>query len=260
MTLSPYAIQVQSAKEAVTEAIRGLIHSGEIGMGERISIEALASTFGVSRTPVRDALFQLSVEGLVTIQPRVGVLVREIGEQEVLDIYRIKGVLEPLMVEWAAERGSPEERQALYDSVDRLDDAAAAGDVARYVGLLEDRRATILAMVGSSALQDGLSILNGRVRLLRFRNLSQPGQLGRSARQHRLVAKAIRDGDAAGASKAQQAHMKDAMARIRSLLAKEKDDGTGRVARRADGRGSSRRADGRAPSRKPGEKAAKTPS
>src|ERR1700733_9219430 len=180
MAIRARMIRVQSAKEAATEVIRGLIHSGEIGAGERISIEALASTLGVSRTPVREALWQLSVEGLVTIQPRVGVLVREIEDQEVLDIYRIKGVLEPLMAEWAAERGTPGQRQQIYDSVDELDAAAEADDVTRYVALLEERRGRLLAIANSSALQDSLGILEGRVRLLRFRNLSRPGQLDRS--------------------------------------------------------------------------------
>jgi DNA-binding GntR family transcriptional regulator len=219
MAIRARMIRVQSAKEAATEVIRGLIHSGEIGAGERISIEALASTLGVSRTPVREALWQLSVEGLVTIQPRVGVLVREIEDQEVLDIYRIKGVLEPLMAEWAAERGTPGQRQQIYDSVDELDAAAEADDVTRYVALLEERRASLLAIANSSALQDSLGILEGRVRLLRFRNLSRPGQLDRSARQHRSIAKAIRDGDPAAAGKAQQVHMQDAMSRVRALLA-----------------------------------------
>ncbi|MGH8967192.1 MAG: GntR family transcriptional regulator, partial [Actinomycetes bacterium] len=65
--------RVQSAKDVVADAIRALIHEGSMASGERVSIDELAERFGVSRTPVRDALQQLSVEGLVTITPRVGV-------------------------------------------------------------------------------------------------------------------------------------------------------------------------------------------
>jgi DNA-binding GntR family transcriptional regulator len=214
-------LQFQSAKEAVTEEIRALIHRGDIGPGERISIEDLATAFGVSRTPVRDALFQLSAEGLVTIEPRVGVFVRHIGVQEALDVYRIKSVLEPLMVEQAAERGTIDQRRTWYKSVDELDLAAKDQDVQRYVSRLEARRAAVLEMTQSLPLQTALSILDGRVRLLRFRNLSQPGQLARSASQHRAIAKAVRDGDPSAAAAAMRFHMEDALSRIRSLLASE---------------------------------------
>lgn len=211
-------LRVLSAKEAVTEEVRALIHSGELALGGRISIDELASRFGISRTPVRDALFQLSGEGLVSIEPRVGVFVRTITDQEIIDVYHIKGLLEPLMASWAAERGTVIERHQCYDSLSLLDEAVAHSDVARYVTLVEDRRKALLAMAGSSALHDTLTIIDGRVRLLRFRNLQQPGRLAQSAAQHRVIAEAIRDGDSDGAYETMRFHMHDAMVRVRRLL------------------------------------------
>lgn len=211
-------LRLQSAKDAVTEEIRRQIHEREIEPGDKISIDELATSFGVSRTPVRDALFQLSSEGLVEIQPRIGVFVREITEEEILDVYRIKELLEPQMAAWAAERGGATRRQRFYESVDLLDLAAADHDVARYVAHLEDRREALLEMAGSSPLRDCLSLIDGRVRLLRFRNLSRPEHLDHSAAQHRVVARAIADRDAEAARAAMAAHMRDAQSRIRSVL------------------------------------------
>lgn len=212
------SLRVLSAKEAVTEEVRALIHQGELRFGDKVSIEALALRFGTSRTPVRDALFQLSSEGLVSIEPRVGVYIRAITDQEVVDVYQIKGLLEPLMASWAAERGSLPQREQFHSSLASLDQAAADGDVALYVTCVEDRRRALVEMAGSSALDDTLHVIDGRVRLLRFRNLRQPGRLAQSAAQHRAVADAVRDGDPERAYETMRFHMHDALVRVRRLL------------------------------------------
>lgn len=209
---------IPSVKDVITERIRRLIHINELVAGEHLSIETLASRFGVSRTPVRDALFQLSVEGLVTVKPRVGVFIREIGVAESLDVYHIRSVLEPVLASWAATRGSWEDRLAFYDSLDLLDDAAERDDVEEYVRLLELRRATLLDMADSPPLLMALEVIDGRTRLLRFRNLNQPGQLTRSAVQHRAVGTAVRDGDGATAYTAMREHVVDAERRARKIF------------------------------------------
>ncbi|WP_028927928.1 GntR family transcriptional regulator, partial [Pseudonocardia acaciae] len=161
---------------------------------------------------------QLSVEGLVKITPRVGVFVREISVQEITDVYQIKTALEPLMASWAAERGSEEQRAAFHESLTDLEQAAQDNDVPSYVRLLEQRREALLAMAASDGLRDALGVLGGRVRLLRFRNLSQPGRLSESAAQHRAVADAIAAGDPEAAYLTMQIHMRDASARVRLLV------------------------------------------
>lgn len=230
-------LRLRSAKDAVVEEIRALIHHGDLRLGERVSIEELATQFGVSRTPVRDALWQLSAEGLVTIEPRVGVFVREISDREVTDVYRIKGVLEPVMAAWSAKRGTPSQRREFLTSVDNLDAAASSGDVATYVRLLEGRREALLDMAGSQPLRDTLAVLDGRVRLLRFRNLSQPGRLLESSAQHRKVAQCVARGDSVEAEKAMRLHMNDAEDRVRRMLARDTgshiDDASGRAVGRA---------------------------
>ncbi|MDF5753176.1 GntR family transcriptional regulator [Spongiactinospora sp. TRM90649] len=218
-------LRVLSAKDVVIEEIRALIHNGTVASGERISTDELAERFGVSRTPVRDALQQLSVEGLVTITPRVGVFVREISPQEITDVYQIKTALEPMMAAWAAQRGTPEQRAAFHGTFDELERLARANDVQGYVRALEERREALLAMAGSDGLRDSFAVLDGRVRLLRFRNLSQPGRLTVSASQHRPIAEAIEAGDAEAAYTAMQKHMLDATARVRLLVVTAQPNG-----------------------------------
>ncbi len=218
-------LRVLSAKDVVIEEIRALIHNGTVTSGERISTDELAERFGVSRTPVRDALQQLSVEGLVTITPRVGVFVREISPQEITDVYQIKTALEPMMAAWAAVRGTPEQRAAFRGTFDELERLARSNDVQEYVRALEERREALLAMARSDGLRDSFAVLDGRVRLLRFRNLSQPGRLTESAAQHRSIAEAIEAGDPDAAYIAMRNHMLDATARVRLLVVTAQPNG-----------------------------------
>ncbi|MFF4412900.1 GntR family transcriptional regulator [Streptosporangium sp. NPDC001559] len=218
-------LRVLSAKDVVIEEIRALIHNGTMTSGDRISTDELAERFGVSRTPVRDALQQLSVEGLVTITPRVGVFVREISPQEITDVYQIKTALEPMMAAWAAVRGTPEQRVAFRGTFDELERLAHSNDVQEYVRALEERREALLTMARSDGLRDSFAVLDGRVRLLRFRNLSQPGRLTESAAQHRPIAEAIEAGDPEAAYIAMRDHMLDATARVRLLVVSEQPNG-----------------------------------
>lgn len=203
-----------SAKEWAEEQIRGLIHTGELVADERVAIGVLAERLGISRTPVRDALWHLEREGLVTINPRVGVYVRRLTRVEAEDIFRLKVEIEPLMARWAAERGAASERSAYRDMVEDLRAAAAAGEPGRYIAGVETCRRRLAVLAGSSAAGDALGAIDGRVRLIRYRNLSRPGVPVISVREHVRIADAIARGDGDGAHRAMRKHMLAASARI----------------------------------------------
>ncbi|OLF06926.1 hypothetical protein BLA60_29115 [Actinophytocola xinjiangensis] len=209
--------ELLSAKEFAVKHIRAIIHSGDLDEDGKLSIGALSEQLGVSRTPIRDALWQLAGEGLVTVSPRVGAFVRRVTPAEAKDIYRIKVAIEPLMAGWAAERATPARRTAYREKVQELVEIAHTDDVEKYIGCLEERRAILLDMAESAPLAETLSVIDGRVRLLRFRNLSQPGQLSISAGQHVTVADAVADGDGEAATEAMRLHVLDALRRVMRL-------------------------------------------
>lgn len=210
-----------SASDFATERIRELINTDEMPQGTKINVEELARDFGVSRTPVRDALARLEAEGLVSIVPRVGVYVRRVPLSEVVEVYAIKEAVEPIMAEWATERGTKSERQAFYDSTKKLADLAGDGDTAAYVDFVVERRLTLMEMARSTVLTDVFRSIDGRVRLLRFRNLHQSARKKASVREHTAIARAIRDGDAALARDLMQQHVRSARESLARLLAKE---------------------------------------
>jgi DNA-binding GntR family transcriptional regulator len=218
--------ELLSAKAYAIKRIRSMIHGGAFDDDEKLSIIALSQTLGISRTPVRDALWQLAAEGLVTVSPRVGAFLRHVTPREAQDIYSLKSAVEPLMVGWAAERAPEPVRRAYRQKVAELEQIAHEDDIERYVACLEQCRASLMAMADSPPVVDILSVIDGRVRLLRLRNLSQPGQLVVSAQEHVEVAEAIASGDATAATAAMAAHMRDASRRVQRLAERaESQDG-----------------------------------
>lgn len=210
-----------SATDLATERIRELINTDAMPQGTKINVEELARDFGVSRTPVRDALARLEAEGLVSVVPRVGVYVRRIPLTEVFEVYAIKEAVEPIMAEWAVERSTKQERQDFYESSKRLAELAASGDVAAYVDFVVERRQRLMEMARSSVLADVFRSIDGRVRLLRFRNLHQPSRIKASVREHTAIARAVRDGYADLARELTRKHVRSARESLARLLAKE---------------------------------------
>jgi DNA-binding GntR family transcriptional regulator len=217
--------QLVSATEYALKHIRTLIHDGRFDAEGRLSIAALSERLGVSRTPVRDALWELAREGLVTVSPRVGAFVRWVTPAEARDIYRIKAAIEPLVAGWAAERAGAEERAGYQREVAVLAELAEAGDVKAYVEHLERCRDLLMRLAGSPPAVDAVTVIDGRVRLLRFRNLSQEGRLRVSADEHAEIAAAVSRGDAPAALAAMASHTNRALERVMRLAERHVADG-----------------------------------
>jgi DNA-binding GntR family transcriptional regulator len=129
---------VISNKLDISLRIRDDIVSGELRFGERITMEALASRYGVSHMPVREALRELQGEGLVLIEPNRGARVRSIDSSFVENLFEIRTALEVMMARRAAARCTPGDISELQGIEESLEQHIAAGDHARVVA--ENRR------------------------------------------------------------------------------------------------------------------------
>lgn len=217
-------ISYRSAADLATEYIRDLIHSGRLEPGKKIVVDELTADMEVSRTPVRDALKRLEGEGLVEIVPRVGAYVRRIPVSEILEVYAIKQLLDPLLVFWATQRASEEERKTFVASAARLANLAMKADVEAYIDLVEQRRGRMLEIVRSDVLRKCFQAIDGRARWLRHQNLAQPGRMKQSIAEHRDVARAIAKGDAERAATLTAEHVRSATRSLAALIAPSLDD------------------------------------
>lgn len=98
-----------TVRERAARELRDRILTGALPAGSRIDLDAITAEFATSRTPVREALLELSFEGLVHIAPRSGITVIGISTKDVLDSFTILGVLTGQAAAWATERITPEE-------------------------------------------------------------------------------------------------------------------------------------------------------
>lgn len=116
-------------RDVVFNTLRQAILRGELKPGERLMEIALSKRLGVSRTPVREAIRMLELEGLVTMIPRKGAQVAQITEQDLNDVLEVRLGLEELAVRFACERITEEELKALEDAVQQFEHAMSEDDL-----------------------------------------------------------------------------------------------------------------------------------
>lgn len=115
-----------TVRERAARELRDRILTGALPAGARIDLDAITDEFATSRTPVREALLELSYEGLVRVAPRSGITVIGISPADIMDSFTILGVLTGQAAAWAAERASTPELQRLRELSEQV--AAHAGD------------------------------------------------------------------------------------------------------------------------------------
>lgn len=196
-----------------------MIYRGETAPGERLNPDLLASQLQISKTPVRDALQALKVEGLVDIVPRVGVFVRRMSHEEAADVYRLKQAIEPMAAALAAERGDAAERTQLRAMLPALRSAVKRGNVAKAEEAVNSIHQQLFDMSRSEVLRETFRVVNGRVRLLRHENMAQSGRLEVTLQHHEQLIGAVVAGDPDESSRLMAAHLIDAAQALQRALA-----------------------------------------
>ena len=119
-------------RDVVFQTLRQAILRGELEPGERLMEIQLANNLGVSRTPIREAIRKLELEGLVLMMPRRGAIVAEITEKSLKDVLEVRKALEELSVQLACERITEEEIEQLKDAAKNFEEALKTEDVTAF--------------------------------------------------------------------------------------------------------------------------------
>ncbi|MEW5954540.1 MAG: GntR family transcriptional regulator [Bacillota bacterium] len=198
--LYPIADEPQSqVRDKVYQQLRQAVLKGGLKPGDRLIERKLAEQLKVSRTPVREAIRMLELEGLVSHIPRIGVVVARIDDQEVYEIYRIRAVLEGLASRMAAERIEPPRLQELTALLEQIEACAAGGDLIRLEKLHREFNDSIYRTAGSPRLYTMITSLTDYITRYARVGYAHPGRLAEATREHRQLVEAIklRDGDLA---------------------------------------------------------------
>jgi DNA-binding GntR family transcriptional regulator len=182
-------------RDQVADALRAALVAGELRPGELYSAPALAARFGVSATPVREAMLDLVREGLVQTVPNKGFRVTEVSERELDEYNQIRALIEIPVVTDLATTADPAALEGLRPRAEAIVAAAAAGDL---IGYLEaDRRfhLDLLSLAGNAHLVEIVADLRKRSRLYGLENLARLGRLESSAQEHLELLDALLSGD-----------------------------------------------------------------
>lgn len=199
----------------VLDALRSFVFSEEAVTGGPLSEIALAQRFGVSRTPVREALKQLQTEGLVEIRPKVGTFVREPSPAEVTELFAIKEVLEGLAARLVAARGHIPELDSLRDNIQASDAAVRALDQQRYAELVLGFHTTLMNGADATKLSHHYTLLMNQLAYRRtvVRSFkSNPRRMEISVNEHRRIFELIEAKDQYAAELAMREHVRSTAA------------------------------------------------
>jgi DNA-binding GntR family transcriptional regulator len=202
--------QVQSVADQVYEVLRERIASGEIERGSRMHQEDLAKEFGVSRTPVREALRRLAAEGLVDLFANRGARVATATDEQVRSSYETRLVVEPGAARMAAARGLDEPMAVMRAAI--ADEQRAGKSPAK---LFKANRAFHLGLVKATGNPQLVQFMEhvwiGRIGATLYEDrLDSPG-LTADNDAHRSIADAIEDGDGDRAEELTRGHLERAM-------------------------------------------------
>jgi len=193
--------------EQIYEHLVDQIIAGEIKPGQRVEEQAVATQFGVSRTPVRDALRQLAGTGLVEFRPNRGVTVVDLKFDELGEMFEALGELEALCAKMSAERMTQLERTALAKLHAEAASAVATADETRY-GELNNR---LHQMIYQGAHNDSITGIteNFRRRIMPFRSFAGTvkHRMEASNAEHEGLVSAILKGDPEQAYEAMRSHV-----------------------------------------------------
>lgn len=198
------------AADIVSASLREAILDGEISTGRRLREEELAREFGVSRTPVREALQQLSSEGLVDTSLHQGAIVTQLTTEDILAIYVVREALEGVSARLAARRATPEHGQLLLAIVNEMETITDSGDATEFARLNLQFHAELRRAANNSHLDRFLAQIEHAVRRFGQTTFAYPGRAESTVREHRAIVEAVIQRDPERAEALAIEHMREA--------------------------------------------------
>lgn len=191
----------------VADRLRAQIYHNELKPGDAIDEPALCKRYGISRTPLREALKVLSSEGLIELIPHKGSFVRSMDIAELNELFPVMAVLEGLCAREAVENCTEEELRRLESMHEKLEKHAANAEVDDYYEQNFVFHQAIQDLAGNRTLQRIIGDLRKVLRLARHTQLTIPGRLAASINEHRNIMLAFHTHDPDLADRNMKTHL-----------------------------------------------------
>lgn len=194
-------------RDVVCNSLRQAILLGELKPGERLMEIHLADRLGVSRTPIREAIRKLALEGLVTIVPRRGAEVAQITEKSMNDVLEVRRALDALCAELACERITPGELENLRLSCESFEAAVKTADATEIAHADVALHDIIVRATGNQRLIQLVNNLAEQMYRYRFEYIKDTSQHETLVEEHRIIYQSILGKDKETAAQAAKTHI-----------------------------------------------------
>ena len=184
-----------TAAQRVRARLEAELLEGRFPPGARLDEQELAERFGVSRTPVREALKAIAAEGLLELRAHAGAFVSRPSPQRLLEMFETMAALEAACAEHAARRARPAQLDALADANRACADHAAAADAASFYAANQDFHDALYAAAGNAFLASQTLALRRRLEPWRRAVTVRQGMMQQSVAEHAAILQAIVAGD-----------------------------------------------------------------
>ena len=201
------------------DLIEEQIATGELAPGSTLDEATLVERHGVSRTPVREALIQLSAEGLIELRPRRGAVVAAIGPARLIEMFEVMSELEAMCGRLAARRMTDKERAELVRAHQACEQARSDSDPEAYYLCNERFHFTLYEGSHNGFLNEQAQSLNRRLRPYRRLQLRVRNRMNTSFAEHDAIVRAVLTGDDEAAANTLRAHVVVQGERFGDLLA-----------------------------------------
>lgn len=210
---------MRCATRSLRDRLEELVLTGAFAPGARLEETALAERFGVSRTPVREALAQLGEAGLVVIRPRRGAVVAALTPRRLIEMFEVMAELEAMCARHAARRAGGRSLAAIRRTHELCAAAARTGDVDAYYYENEAFHEAVRAASRQDFLIEQAGALQRRLRAHRRHQLRARDRIAASLAEHDVIVAAIEAADGEAAATAMRGHVAVQGARFADMLA-----------------------------------------
>jgi DNA-binding GntR family transcriptional regulator len=203
--------------EQVAEKLRARIFAHQLAPGEWIDETELAEEFGISRTPLREALKVLAAEGLIQLKPRRGAYVAAVSEQDLDDVFPVIALLESHCAREATRKASDADLSRLRGLHAELEHCAAGGDADRFFEVNQAFHVALQDLAGNRWLKQLIDESRQFVKLIRRDSLNREGRLKQSLAEHRSLLEAILARDPEQAERLMRDHLLSGRAAVAKI-------------------------------------------
>lgn len=184
----------RTAVDKTYEALKALVIDFHFHAGERLNEGEIARRLGVSRTPVREALNRLNIEGLITCVPRRGFFCREADPKQIYDLFKLRSIIETAAVRLAIDHSETERIDHLASSLG-TNGAHAALPLSELIRLDEQFHEHLVSLSGNRELVSVIRNVNDKIRFVRYAKLAHVREKFESDHYEIVRALAARDGE-----------------------------------------------------------------